>query len=373
LRKFAESRLQYDAPVRVLHIETGRQLLGGARQAGYLIKGLGTLGHENRLVCDPAHPLVAMVGSAACIGLACRGDLDFVFYRRLRRIIRAQAPDIVHVHSRRGADSFGGLAARAEGVPAILTRRVQSREPRGWIRTKCRSYRAIVAISSAVQQELVRAALPDSLLHRVVSAVDSDEFRPDPSRRAELRRRYDLAPDALVAGCAAQLIDRKGHAGLLTVTRELVEDYPSFRLLLFGDGPLRARLEQRVHALGLAPKVRFCGFTSDWPKLVPGLDLLLHPALREGLGAVILEAMSAGVAVAASAVGGIVDAIRDGVDGRLVPPGQSRAWIEAVRALLTDAPKRAALGAAARRSVEQRFTIGEMAARYQAIYEQVVV
>ena len=122
---------------------------------------------------------------------------------------------------------------------------------------------------------------------------------------------------ASLAGCAAQLIPRKAQDFLLPLAARLVAAEPRFRLLFFGQGRTRRTLERRAARLGLGDTVRFAGFLPEWPLLLPGLDLLLHPARREGLGSVLLEAMSAGVAVVAAAAGGIVDVIDDGRSGVL--------------------------------------------------------
>lgn len=353
----------------MLHIESGRHLYGGARQAGYLAAELSRHGVESRLVCEPGHALADQLGKNA-IACASGGDLDLAYYGRLRAIIRAEQPDIVHVHSRRGADIFGGRAARAEHVPAVLTRRIESREPAAWLRFKCRPYAAVVAISSAVAEELAQAGIHAGRLQRIPSAVDTARFRPHPGARAKLLARYALPDDAVLAGCAAQLIARKGVGGLLPLAGALVRAEPRFRLLLFGEGPRRAGLERQIQALGLDSIVTVCGYSADWPVLVPGLDVLLHPARREGLGSVLLEAKAAGVPVLAAAVGGVVDAIEDGVDGRLLPAADAAAWETAVLALIRDEAAREALAAAGRRSVEQRFTIAAMTEAYLALYHR---
>jgi glycosyltransferase involved in cell wall biosynthesis len=358
--------------VRVLHIETGRHLYGGARQAGNLIAGLNRAGVGNLLVCLPGHPLAATAAPVSVLPLACAGDHDLGFYRRLRRLIRQQAPDLVHVHSRRGADLWGGRAARAEGVPAVLTRRVESREPAAWLRYKLDPYPAVAAISSAVANELAAAGVPAGRVHRIASAVDTECFRPDPAARGRLLERFELPPEALIAGAAAQLIARKGLASLVPLAARLSAAEPRLRLLLFGRGPEAARLGRLIRAAGLQRQVRLCGFVADWPALLPGLDLLLHPARREGLGSVILEAMSAGVPVVAAAAGGIPDLIEDGVSGRLLALAAADAWQAALLALLRDPPGRQALAAAARQRIAERFTIERMTERYLELYRDVL-
>jgi glycosyltransferase involved in cell wall biosynthesis len=156
------------------------------------------------------------------------------------------------------------------------------------------------------------------------------------------------------------------------LTAKLIAIEPRFRLLLFGRGPAKSALERKIRKLGLSGHVTLCGFEPNLPAHLPGLDIFLHPALREGLGVAVLEAMSAGVPVVASAVGGIVDLIEDHVDGRLVIPGAEDAWYDAARELLTDPKRRDILTNAARRRVESRFTIDEMTDRYVKLYREVL-
>jgi glycosyltransferase involved in cell wall biosynthesis len=357
--------------VKILHLEAGRHLYGGARQVGYLIDGLAANGVENLLVCTEGHEL-AMHSAAQVFEWRLGGDLDFSIGRRLAELAREQQADLIHVHSRRGADSFGGRAAERAAIPAILTRRVQSAEPGFWFRWKSRPYQAIVAISTAVHAELSGLGIADQRLRLIPSAVDTALFRPDPLARGRLVSRYGLSADALIGGAAAQLIHRKGLDNLLPLTAKLVTTNPNFRLLLFGQGPDRPRLEREVVRLGLDRQIVCCGFERDWPALLPGLDVLLHPARREGLGVAVLEAMSAGVPVVASAAGGIVDLIDDGVDGRLLMPGAQDAWYDAVHALLVDPERRETFAKIARRKIASRFTIERMTDSYLTLYREVL-
>jgi glycosyltransferase involved in cell wall biosynthesis len=357
--------------LKVLHIEAGRHLYGGARQVGYLIGGLKARGVENLLVCRPDHVLTGLAPIATILPTRLRGDLDVTLTSRLGRLMREHAPDLVHVHSRRGADGAGGRAARAAGRPAVLTRRVESTEPAWWLRRKCAPYAAVVAISSAVAAELEGAGVAREKIRRIASAVDTRLFAADPGARARLLQRFGLPDDALLAGCAAQLIPRKAQDFLLPLAARLVAAEPRFKLLFFGQGRTRQALERRAASLGLGDSVRFAGFLPEWPLLLPGLDLLLHPARREGLGSAILEAMSAGVPVVAAAAGGIVDVIEDGRDGCLLPPDDGEAWHAMVLGLLGDPARRKALAAAGRRKVEKEFTIDLMTERYLELYRDV--
>lgn len=366
-------------------------MLGGANQVRSLVQGLRGRGVANVLVCPPGDIAEARIrglrftagfagqdetawvwpGGDGTIVLPMGGDVDFGLAWRLRAVFSSVRPDIVHVHSRRGADLFAGRACLAEGLPAVLTRRVDNPEPAFWARFKYRPYRAIVAISRAVEAELtVRAGLDQARIRRIPSAVNPHKFLPDRTARARLLAQFALPEDAFVVAVSAQLIERKGHDVLLACLPELVQRHSELRVVCFGDGPLKRRLRRMIATLGLGHHVQLAGFRRDLPSLLPGVDVLVHPARREGLGVALLEAMSSGVPVVASAAGGIVDVVEPGVEGLLVPPDNARELRAALRRIIGDARLRKRMGVAGRARVRRDFSVGLMTERYLDLYRE---
>ncbi len=143
-------------------------------------------------------------------------------------------------------------------------------------------------------------------------------------------------------------------------------------MLCFGRGLLEQRLREQIAAGGLADVVILAGFRDDLPALLPGVDLLVHPAEREGLGLALLEAAAAGVPVVACAAGGVPDVVIDGATGVLVPIEDATALRAAVHRLLAAPAERHRLGAAARARAERRFSIGSLVAAHVALYERVL-
>lgn len=334
--------------MHIVHLETGRHLFGGARQALDLVSGLQALGVRSTLVCPPDSEIAA---AAAGLGVAVRplamsGDLDLRFIGRLQRLLMELRPDLLHVHSRRGADTWGGLAARKVGIPAVLTRRVDN--PEGRLSTwKYRYYVCVIAISEAVRQELRRARVPEERITMIRSAVDPASCRPTWSRQ-RLIAELGLGDDSLLVACVAQMIARKGHRVLLDAWPTVVRAVPASRLLLFGGGPLERELRRRLQATPLAGSVLIAGFRAELRAFLGCMDLLVHPAQREGLGLAVLEAQAAGLPVVAFRCGGLPEIVRDRENGLLVEPGDTRRLATAISMLLQDAPWRRALGEAAR-------------------------
>jgi glycosyltransferase involved in cell wall biosynthesis len=358
--------------MRIVHVETGRHLYGGGAQVRDLVAGLAARGVDNVLVCTRGGELETAARGARVLALPMRGELDFAFAGRLRRVLRETQADLVHVHSRRGADHGSAAATWLARVPAVLTRRVDAEEPASWARLKYRPYRKVIALSRAIEAQLATHGVARERLVRIPSAVNTARFHPDRAARPRLRAAFDLPGDALVIGVVAQLIPRKGHRRLLAELPELVRRHPTLHVLCFGRGPLEAELAARIAALKLDARVRLAGFRVDLPELMPGLDVVAHPAEREGLGLALLEAASSGVPVAAFAAGGVPDVIEHGRTGLLVTAGDGAALRGALDRLLADEAERARLGAAARALVEQRFTLDRMVAAHLALYAAVL-
>lgn len=343
--------------MKILHVETGMHLYGGAQQVAYLLDGLSRRGIDNVLVCAPGAAIgrhFAAHGKVQVVEVPCGGDLDLGFVPRLRRVLRAHQPQLVHLHSRRGADVLGGFAARAQGIPCVLSRRVDNPEHRLWAALKYRLYARVIGISEGIVAVLRSQGVPERKLRVVRSAVDAAPWTR-PRSRAEFCAEFGLRSDRLLVGVVAQLIERKGHAVLLQALHRLPQA-GRLDVLLFGQGPRREALAHQITALGLGDVVRFAGFRQDLPQWMGALDLLVHPAYMEGLGVSLLQAAAAGVPIIASRAGGMPEAVHDGVNGLLVPPGEVDALRDALQRLCEDEALRRRLAAGGPRLIAAGFS-----------------
>lgn len=358
--------------MRVLHVEAGRHLYGGAQQVVYLLRGLAALGVSNQLACPLGSAIAGVAAPFAEVhAIPMRGDLDLTLVIRLRRLIHRCRPDIVHLHSRAGADLFGGLAARLSRVPAVGSRRVDNPEPRWVVASKYRLHDRVVAISDAIGRVLVAGGLPPDKLRVVRSAIDCRRFE-QPCERTRVCAILGVPAHSRLLGVAAQLIPRKGHRFLIEALPGLIAELPDLRVVLFGKGPEESALRAQVAAAGLEARVVFAGFRDDFPEILPCLELLVHPALMEGLGVSLLEASCAGLPIVASAVGGIPEAVRDGVNGLLVPPGDAAALAAAIKQPLADPALAGRLGQGGRRLVRDAFSVEAMVEGNLAVYRELL-
>jgi glycosyltransferase involved in cell wall biosynthesis len=359
--------------MKVVHVEAGRHLYGGARQVLYLLDGLQRQHCGNVLVCPPGSAIAAQ---ARAIGVdvhevPLRGDLDLGFIVRLHALLRRELPDLVHLHSRRGADVLGGIAARLAGIPCVHSRRNDNPELRLWAMLKYRLYDRVITISEGIRTVLLAEGVPDQRVVCVPSAVDAAAYAHDCDRNAFCRE-FGLPDSARVLGVIAQLIPRKGHRHFLAALPPLLHQYPELHVLCFGKGPLHGELSVAVAAPPFAGRVRLVGFYDHLPQILSCLYGVVHPADMEGLGVSLLQAAAAGVPIVASRAGGIPEVVRDGVNGWLVPPGDVDALSRAVTALLDDPVRAAAMGQAGRAIVRERFSVEAMVEGNWRVYQSVL-
>jgi glycosyltransferase involved in cell wall biosynthesis len=358
--------------MKVLHVEAGRHLYGGARQVLYIVEGLARRGVDNLLACPPgAHIAEAARAHARVFELPMKGDADIGLAWRLKRLIADIRPDLVHIHSRRGADLWGGLGARLAGVPCVLSRRVDNPEPRWVVAGKYRLYDHVITISAGIREVLLAEGLAPGRVTCVRSALDPAPYLVDYDKTG-YRARLGLAPDTLLVGMVAQLIPRKGHRHLFAALREVMPRHPQLRVLVFGRGPLETELKQAIADQGLAENVHMMGFVNNLPDILGCLDLLVHPAEMEGLGVSLLQASAARVPIIASRAGGMPEAVRDGDNGVLVAPGDVPALAAAMNRLLDDAPLRTRMGEAGRALVLREFSTEVMCEGNLAVYRTVL-
>lgn len=285
----------------------------------------------------------------------------------LARLLKRVRPDLVHLHSSK-AGVVGRLAARVAGVPSVFT-------AHGWAFTEGVSgTRARVALASE------RTVTP--LGQRVIAVSDYDRLlarRHAVGREDQIVTVHNGIADAPSVGMApphpvlrvvmvARFSSQKDHATLLGAVARV----PNLHLSLIGDGELLPQARTLAERLGIARRVDFLGTRSDVPQVLAGHHVFTLISHYEGFPISILEAMRAGLPVVASDVGGVREAVVDGVNGCLIPRGDVAALAAALEALADDPEKRTRMGAAGRRRFLNHFTLQGMIDKTWAVYEEVL-
>jgi glycosyltransferase involved in cell wall biosynthesis len=291
--------------------------------------------------------------------------IDFPAVRQLTSILRDFRADIVHSHEFTMA-IYGAAAARRAGARHVITMHGGLYYSLKWrrraaLRWAVRRSDALVGVSAATAGAL-RHYLGDARVHVIPNGIPLRT-----GARDRVRRELAIAPGELLIVSVGNLYPVKGHAVLIDALATL-RDRSGWRLAIAGRGEEEPRLRAQAAAAGIADRIHLLGFRDDIADVLAAGDLFAMPSLSEGLPLALVEAMSFGLPVVVSRVGGVPEVVTDGDEGLLVPPSDPAALAAAIRSLLDDTALRSRQGDAARTRALRDFAIGTMVDRYERLY-----
>lgn len=348
--------------------------LGGAEQVVIrLAAGLDRRRFEPVICClDERGPFAEQAEQAGIevVALGKRGPLDAGAAHRLARLFKARRTQVVHTHLW-GGNVWGRLAALWARVPKVVTteHNLDTWKKRHHFlidRTLAPGTTRLVAVSQQVREFYEARGVGRGRWQVIYNGVDT-RLAPPRGRGAAFRE-LGLGAGAPVVALIGRLVPAKAPDVFLRAVAQAAVQVPALQALVVGDGPLRSELEGEAHRLGLAGRVLFTGVRKDVPDLLAGLDAVLFSSVREGLSLTMLESMAAGAPVIATEVGGTPELITHGRTGLLVPPGQPEQLAHALVGLLEDPAGAAAIREAARKRVEERFSLSSMIDAHAELY-----
>jgi glycosyltransferase involved in cell wall biosynthesis len=375
-----------EAPrIRILLVESGRAMGGTERVVWELATRLPTARFEARVWLSPSPGVDEFAAALESAGVPVdrvaevdsrwdwKGMLDT--WSRLRRL----KPAVLHVHHVwPAADRYLTLLARAAGVPHVvvtehITGQSHSGGQRALKRDELRRADAVTAVTGAIVETLVRDyAIERSRVRVVPNGADlPDEAAEEPVAK-RWRDRFLTTPFKPLWVVAGRLEEQKGHDLLFQALTGLVKQGLDFTLVVAGEGSRRSWLEQQSLSLGLAPRVQFVGQIEDVGGLLAAADAVLLPSRWEGLPLILLEAMARARPVVATAVGGVVEVMEDGVTGTLVPPGDVPALAAALVELQRKADRAVRMGRTAAAIVREHYTWPAVVDGFESVYDEVV-
>lgn len=359
--------------MKVLHVHKLTGVGGSERHLLTLLPALRERGVEASFlgldVAGSDAPRFYRELDAPALHVPCGTHVSPRMARDVVRAVRAARPDLLHTHLVH-ADVYGAMASALAGVPLVSTRHNDDRYLLGPFRYIDRLFarraRRLIAISDAVRRFLVAAGHPAEKIETIHYGLDQPSQAPS-----------EVTPEAAGVTAAAPLVlavgrltGQKDHPTLLRAFALARERNPDAVLAILGIGPLEHETRALVAELGLEDAVFLPGRleTRDW---LERASVFAHSSRWEGFGIVLLEAMLAGLPVAATRVSAVPEVVADGETGLLVEPSDARGLGGAIGALLSDPARARAYGEAGRARARERFSVARMADRMIDVYRRI--
>ena len=373
---------QASGPVRIAYIIDHMGRGGAQRQLIELVRrlprdqwapiviSLSMESHQSTLIGElqrtgvPVHPI------------GQHGLLDLRALWQLTQRLRQERPAIVHAWLFT-ATLYGSVAARLAGVRRIIcamraTLREMTPRQRWANRWLLRRASCVTVNAEVIRRELVSSgAMPDRQIRTIANGIDLSAY-PSRNGRGRYRREWHVPQESPLVAMVARLNEPKDHVTFVEAAARVVQALPDVYFVLVGDGPLRGRIEARLEALGLGPRVRLVGERQDVWSLLHDVDLSVLSTLHEASSNVIMETMAAGKPIVATDVPGNRELIDDGTTGLLVPPQNPEALAAAMLRLLQHPSEAQAMGVRGRGRVAQRCSIEGMVSAHAALYRELL-
>ncbi len=363
-------------PVKVMHLIHSLEMGGAQKVIAYLA------GHHDR---SRYLPVVASLRRAGPLeGLFRDSGTEVVYFdkksafdagcaSRLRRYIRREGISLVNAHNF-SASFWGRLAVMGlDDVAFIVTEHGRT----GGVSPKLRWFNRLMSggvdMIIAVSDETARFVgnVYPYNAHKVRTVVNGIDIPGDKGwDKARLESEFGIPQNARVIVNVASLTPVKDHALLIRAFGLVRGKNDEARLLIVGDGPLRAELEDVSRETGFAESIIFAGERVDGPDIIAACDVFCISSSAEGTSIAVLETMARGCPMVLTAVGGNVDLVRDGEDGLLVPHGQPVVLAGAIETILNDRELGMELSAAALRKLGADFSAAMMTRRTEAVYDE---
>jgi glycosyltransferase involved in cell wall biosynthesis len=358
----------------ILHTEAS--LGWGGQEQRILVEALAMRqrGHRTAFATDPRGELYQRARQAnfPVTPLLFGGGHNLRAWLKLHRLLNEQAINVLNTHS--SLDSWvGAMVWQTLRTRPLLVRtrhlstRVRDNRPTRWL---YRTPAAIITTGQVTKQLLIqRLGVPARRIFSIPTGVDLSEFAPQEKSR-ELLAQLKIPAEAFIFGSVAVLRSWKGHLYLLEALHELIQGGARAFLLLVGEGPYRPVIEEKIEQLGLQHWVHLVGFRDQVAPWFALMDVkILASYANEGVPQSLLQALAMARPVVGTTVGGIPEVIVKEETGLLVPPRDSRSLAQAMGRLMAAPDFCRELGRRGRQLVVERFTLEQMAAEIEMVYQ----
>lgn len=309
---------------------------------------------------------------------------DLIALLKLVNQIKKAKALIVHTHCSK-AGILGRIAARMAGVPIIVHTihawgfhdHMSSVERFLYItieRIVEKITDRLIAVSTLNIETGIDAGISTREKYTVIhSGIDIDLYRNVSIDVTKKKEELGIDSKALVIGTVGRLSPQKAPQDFVKAAAVVLREIPNAVFLYVGDGPLRNEVEELIHELGISENIILAGLRTDVPELLAVMEIFVLSSLWEGLPRVFLEAMSAGLPIVATNVDGASQAIKDGQNGFLIPPGDYIALARKILKLAGDPQLIEEMGKTSQQLMHSNFSVYTMVDQIQNLYEDLLL
>lgn len=340
------------------------------------------------------HAVIALTEITDFKNRICRSDVQFFalnkppghvlwLYPQLYRLFRQLRPAIVHTRNLSALET--AVPAWAAQVPVCIhgehgrdvgdfdgtSKKYQ------WIRRIYSPFvKHYIALSQDLAHYLVKSiGINEKCVTQIYNGVDATRFQPISLRQGIAGCPFRDANLWLI-GTVGRMQTVKDQTNLAKAFVHALKTAPELRdclrLVMIGDGPLRQESMTILQTAGLAELAWLPGERSDMPDIMRGLDCFILPSLGEGISNTILEAMASGLPIIATAVGGNVELVQDGLNGCLVPAANPEALAKSIVGFVQQRESAKRMGEKSRLLVESHYSMAAMVSNYQQLYDRLL-
>ncbi len=364
------------------HLDDGKELRGGQRQALHLAAELNKSGHRNIVVCRENSPIekAAAQKNLETINLPYIFEWDILSaFKLAKKIKNLNARPILHSHTAHTA-AMSYLTSLFCPAIRIVHRRVDFKIKKGLsARVKYLKADKIIALSKAIKRILLSGGINENKISIVPSAADianvpwtEKNFKEYKEKsKKEISEKFNIEKDSFWIGSLIALVPHKAPENFIKSAKIVLEKYPRTRFILAGRGELSAKLKYLARKLHIQNNFHIIGYQTDSHRVLSALDLFVLPSKEEGLGSVLIEAMNAKLPIVATNAGGITDLIENEKNGLTVEKENPEKLAKAQIKLIEDENLRNAL---AEEGYKRRinFSSQKMAEATLKIYEETI-
>lgn len=354
-----------------------KETYGGMEEWIRLVaNGLARTGHNITVVGRKNSEFLKRVGvgheNVKIKPISISGDFNPATIATLKNQLTAARADIVCVNFNKDV-RLGGLAARWDGhcrvvwsvglditkdnlVHKLLTPKLVD---------------GVIVPSESLKHQITSPGyIKPEIIEVIPIGIPERQFPQNAGE--ELRKKYNLLEDCLIAVTSGRFVEQKGHTHLIQAAGAVVQECPQYRFLLLGDGPLESSLKKQIEVANLGEHFIFAGMLDDLDLELAGADLMIHPSIEEPFGISVLEGLRAGLPVIASDVGGIPEVVGSTDTSILVESGDHEQLAAEMIKLAESSERRIELGRRARQRYTQQFSDELMCQRVEKYFETVL-